>query len=202
MTRFTSFFFCLLMSTAAAAGGGERDGYEYGDTATIDRDVDTSPSTDASTDTMEVEFIGSGKPSGLAETYDVAVDGDLYQIEVEMSATRLKVRLFDEAGDLIVGHIADPRGAAIFDDEGLVASGRRGKISLEQLDDYGPEAALLANPTFLAQLLEANGDTLGDDPPALAWWVYPAAALLARCLEVTISGDLDGVTSWSVGWDC
>jgi len=215
MYRIASLVLCLSASTTADAGGfglatGPRaTGISFaksGVSTAPTREEDERAAAAASTaDTMEVEFLGSGIDRGDTHAYDIAVDGDAYTVEVRNTMTQSAISLYDEDGKIVVGYVASATGAVIFDREGLVENGAPGEVSFADLGDYGSAATLLTNPAFLSSFLAANGETFGggdDDPPGMWWWVGPAAYMVARCLEVEIAGDLDGVSSWSVGWDC
>lgn len=154
-------------------------------------------------ESVQIEYVGSGRNTRRgSHEYDFDVDGDLFTVEVKNTSTRSMLSLYDEMGDVVVGYVTSDRGAYIFDDRGIVDRGLAGEIDISAIQDYGVTASLLANPVFLSSIIEANGDTFeGDDDPPAYWWI-PAAYLIARCAEISVTYDSDGNWSFSAGWDC
>ena len=225
MNRFSTIALCLSFSTAATAGGrdavsllGDRDTDTSEDSSTAapaplkfpfptDSTVTFDPSgslvDEIGSGAVQIEYIGSGtgRLRGSHE-YDFDVDGDLYTVEVQDTPTRSMLSLYDGKGDVVVGYMTSARGAVIFDDAGIVERGSARDIDISAIQDYGVTASLLANPVFLSSIISAGGDVFeGDDAPPAYWWV-PAALLIARCAEVSVSYDSDGNWSVSAGWDC
>ena len=225
MNRFATIALLISSSTTAVAGGDREAvslSVDRGD-STSDASVEIWPPrvkfpfpksstgpydptvdyyADLGSDTVEIEYVGSAMGFRGSHEYGFDVDGDEYTVEVSDNGRQSRLSLYDADGELVVGHVTSDRGAYIFDDEGIVATGRPGQIDISPIQEYGLEAALLTNPVFLSTLLEANGETFaGDDDPPGYWWV-PAALLIARCAEIGVTYDSDGNWSVSAGWDC
>ena len=225
MNRFASIVFSLFVSTAAVADdrelattSGDRDTDASDETSSVKPPPSKFPFPVSSTgpydptmdgdsgldsDAIQIDYIGSDTdPRRGSHEYGFDVDGELFTVEVQNSPRRSKLSLYDEMGDVVVGYVTTDRGAYIFDREGIVERGGAGEIDISTINEYGATASLLANPVFLTSIIEANGDTFeGDDDPPAYWWI-PAAYLIARCAEISVTYDSDGNWSFSAGWDC
>ena len=226
MNRATTLALCLSFSTVAVAD--DREMMESStDRETDEREIDDlgttastagadiwpppftfpfpkpgAPADDLGSDAIQIEFLGSGKVARNTQAYDFDVDGDAYTVEYRNSPRFSRLSLYDDEGEVVVGYVTSERGAVIFDDEGIVERGSPGDIDISAIQDYGVTATLLTNPVFLGSFLEANGETFeGDDDPPGYWWV-PAALLVARCAEISVTYDASGWWSVSAGWDC
>jgi hypothetical protein len=136
-------------------------------------------------------------------TYFITVDGDLYKLVLGGDEDGVTIELFDRSRDLIVGYTADDSRVMIIDPKGVVEDSREEHTDLSSIGSYGAAAQLLTDPGFIQEMLTANGVDIGyddaDEPSA--YWVL-VAYLIARCVDVSVSGDFEGNASWEVNIDC
>jgi len=195
MNRYILLSLPLFISSTAAAGGGRTVAYSQ---STSER-----PSEQAGLELALLDVTAS-RDGGLVS--EISVDGDAYTVEMSSDASQGTLSLYGPDGDFVVGYVANRRGAAIFDSEGLVEHGEVGDISLASMANYGEAAMLLSDPGFLSSFLKANDVTFGDDDGPSAYWWVPVAYLIGRCLDFglsyTANSDGSSSTTASVGWDC
>ena len=155
---------------------------------------------------VHLELVGKSREYRDISEYDIAVDGEAFTVSIGAEQASGRVTLYDDEGGLVVGYRFSNDHMIIYDGSGLIDHGEPSELGLGVLEEYGPAAMLLTDPSALAELIgSGTANVVEGRAQPLGWQdIFEAKSIVdLSCVDVMQASDSTAAANtWSFAWGC